>query len=262
MPAVTVIVIPEPGSDGSVSLNSVRAQTFDDWEAIVLHHSNTAPAFSASRVSARSYLGAVQPAINAALRQSSAEYVLILSAGAALRADALQRMVACARAENADAVIAESRFIAPLGEIPALQPPIHDAGPAEWDHGRVAPLAAQLFRRQAVREHPLDASHEDAADWEWCRRLAGAGVHWSRYPGVVVDIPLRPLPAPAAVLSSARRHAALAVVPVGAGALEADTASPFEDAVSALELLAAHPRTPGARMKAGMPTPWLLAQWW
>jgi hypothetical protein len=272
MPTVTVFIIATDAEKARGSLASLRTQSFDEWNAVVICPPGVelVGEHDSRRVRVSLATGPWQGVLSDEIASARTDHVLILPAGSTLRRGALRSLVAEAMVSHADAVYGRFRFTSGIGELPgdptSALPSI--LGTRQWERRKAVPLGAQLFWRESIAGEAFDPSLEDAADWDWCLRLARKGVRWRRCEKTVTDVELRPLASPEDILESVRLHARLgnAVgVTTGGGHDELGDDEPrsmLAQAEERIESLVEFQGTKDAWIRAGMALPWHFSQWW
>ncbi len=272
MSTVTVFIIASDAEGARDSLASVRTQSFDEWNAVVICAPGVelAGEHDSRRVRVSLATGPWQGVLNDEIESARTEHVLILPSGSTLRRGALRALVAEAMVSRADAVYGRFRFTAGIGELPgdptSALPSI--LGTRQWEGQKAVPLGVQLFWRDSIAGEAFDASLDDAADWDWCLRLARKGIRWRQCEKTVADVELRPLAPSEEVLESIRTHArvgaAVGVITRG-GDNEGRAGEPrsmLAQAEGRIESLIEFQGTKDAWMRAGRALPWHFGQWW
>ena len=120
MPTVTVFIIATDAEKARGSLASLRTQSFDDWNAVVICSPGVelAGEHDSRRVRVSLATGPWQGALNDEIESARTDHVLILPSGSTLRRGALRALVAEAMVSRADAVYGRFRFQSGIGELP------------------------------------------------------------------------------------------------------------------------------------------------
>lgn len=202
-PKVSVIV-PLWNSAATIgaTLESLRQQTLEDWEAIVIDDGSTdgGPALARriadedSRVRVISQANAgLSAARNAGLALTQGEFVHFLDADDSLPPDALASLVVAASkgdgaSYGAFAWVEPSAASAPF----VVEIPFRSMGLNELLEANRFPVHAQLIARSLIGAERFDESLHSAEDWDMWLRLAARGVRWAGVDTVVAHYHLTP----------------------------------------------------------------------
>lgn len=204
-PTVSVIV-PARNAARTVArtLDSVLAQTFPDWEAIVIDDGSSDE--TARRVEQAASLDprirlvagparGVSAARNAGLDEARGAFILFLDADDAIAPDHLARLVAAtARHPAADVVYCDWRLVAPDGRRGDLIAPRISRAPfAALAVACAFPIHAALTRRTAINAlDGFDETMRVCEDWDLWQRLARTGACFRHATGAVAEYWLNP----------------------------------------------------------------------
>ncbi|MGD9688664.1 MAG: hypothetical protein AB7K52_03115 [Phycisphaerales bacterium] len=213
VPAVSVVVHAQAGSDLSRPVHVLRQQSIDDWEAVLVGEPCTAETLRLIGRDPRFVFvdGHDQPAhraISAGLDAARGVLVSVLDARDYLAPHALESLIhACARSGLAGAY-AGYAFTGPLGVLPGdpltgatharerRTPPPEVAAFSDLSQCQLFPLHACVIRRDALGAERLLAPMELGGDHDLLLRLAGRGARWAfageRLASVTMDYPRPP----------------------------------------------------------------------
>lgn len=188
------------GSGSPHTIASVQAQTFEDWELMLVAPPETDLRGIARLADPRLHLlicdrpGAAA-AWNTAAELARGRYVILLEPGDTLTPAAVQSLLTAAQRSEHGAAFGEYRFTAPIGEMPAdpLAGAGRELGLADLLRASYLIPPAQLIRRDLLAAHRFREDLPAAADLDVFLRLALAGVRWRRAAGRLASRPLAPL---------------------------------------------------------------------
>jgi peptidoglycan/xylan/chitin deacetylase (PgdA/CDA1 family)/SAM-dependent methyltransferase/CTP:molybdopterin cytidylyltransferase MocA len=186
------------------ALSSVRAQSFADWEAIVVDDGSVDRTAAVAQAHAdtdprirliRQAQGGVSTARNAGLAAATGDWVLFLDSDDAIAPDHLAAMLdAAAAAPDAGLLHCSWRRVVNGEPWRAPHPAPTIADPMATA-ARTCPFAihAALTRRERIAAAGgFDPALRIAEDWDLWQRLARIGVDFAAVPGVTVDVYVEP----------------------------------------------------------------------
>lgn len=187
-PPTVSVIVPTYQSAGYVgrAVDSIYAQTYDDYEIIVVDDGSTDETESALHP----YRGrlryvyqenqGVSAARNAGLSRAGGEYLLFLDSDDTILPDKLAQQVACLETDpELDVIHSGWRVVDQLGNALRVVEPWHqtpELGLESWLNWKPVFLGAMLFRREALmRTAGFDPELQQAEDTDLMLRLALAG---------------------------------------------------------------------------------------
>ncbi|MDD2960509.1 MAG: glycosyltransferase family 2 protein [Muribaculaceae bacterium] len=160
------------------TLNSVKAQSFSDFEYIVvdgLSSDNTIKLVNEANINNIKIISekdnGIYDAMNKAIAIAKGEYLIFLNAGDSFsEIDTLHTIADTAKRTHADIVYGQTQLVNDNREVIGMR---HLTAPARlhfksFRHGMVVCHQAFIARRKIAKEY--DMSYRFSADYEWCLR--------------------------------------------------------------------------------------------
>lgn len=188
MSPLVSLALPLAGSpdEASALLASIRAQTLENWELLIVTASSSALAGRDPRIKlVPSQSPGAAAGWNRALTAATGRFIVFLEAHDLLEPTALAQLTATAETSLSGAAFGGYSFRAALGDLPA--DPLRDVGPeiglTDLLRAKLLIPPAQILRRDTLAGLNFREDLTVGADYDLFLRLAARGTRWRRVAG-------------------------------------------------------------------------------